>query len=49
MNLDAATRCMEAEMEEMRQVLAANNLMMPAHRVGEVSSEVRVARREVAP
>ena len=35
--------------EEMRQVLVANNLKMLSHRVGEVSFEVRVVGREAAP
>ncbi|GFZ05025.1 hypothetical protein Acr_17g0005970 [Actinidia rufa] len=46
---DAAIRCMEVEMEEMRKILVASNLKMPAHRVGEVSSKVRAVRREAAP
>ena len=40
---------METEIEEMRQVLVANNLKMPAHRAGEALSKVTVVRREAAP
>ena len=46
---DASIRHMEAEMEEMRQVLVVNNLKMPAHMVGESSSELMEFGREAAP
>lgn len=35
---------MAHQMEEMRQILVANNLTLPANRVGEASSEVQVIR-----
>ena len=40
---------MEAGMEEMRQLLVANNLKMLAYKAGEVSSEVKAVRQEAAP
>ena len=40
---DAAIRYMLPEIEEMRQVLRANNLKIPVNRAGEVSSEVRAS------
>ena len=33
----------------MRQVSMANNLKIPTHRAGEVSSEMRAVRREASP
>ena len=36
-------------MEEMRQVLMANNLKMPRHGAGEVLSEVREVRKKASP
>ena len=40
---------MEDEMKEMRQVLVTDNMKMLAHKVGKLSSRVRVVRRETAP
>ena len=40
---------MEDEMEEMRQVLLSNNLMLPSNRVGESSSKARVVKRDALP
>ena len=38
---------MQAEMEEIRQILMANNLKMLSHRAGEVLSEVRTVRKRL--
>ena len=46
---DATIRHIQAKMEEMRQVLMANNLKILVHRVSELSSEVRMVKREVEP
>ena len=46
---DATRRCLEAQLEEMQQVLEANNLIKPSTRDGARPSEVRFARRTDAP
>ena len=46
---DAAIRRMEAKIEEMRQVLVANNLKVPAHKASEASFKVTTVRWKAAP
>ncbi|GFZ11200.1 hypothetical protein Acr_22g0005980 [Actinidia rufa] len=48
-NKDAAIRRMQTQMAELRQVLVANNLKMPAPRAGVRSFEVRSVRQEATP
>ena len=36
-------------MEEMREILAANNLKLPINRVGESPIEIRAVRQDVLP
>ena len=42
-------RGLQAEMVELRQVMVANNFKMPAPRISEGSSEVRLIQREILP
>lgn len=48
-HLDEDMRRMVLKMEEMMQILVANNLKLHANRVDESSSEVQAIERDVLP